>query len=195
MNEFLKKYSSLLIAAVVFITLSAIAFIIYKGESYELTWLLGTITFISIWPVEAALFTFLKPTFLVNLAGALILGSFLMLANYLQTSTLTWSIIISPACILWPIGFIVWDIIKRFTKSNLLASFVGWFVVSAIAIIAEWAFTKKLTWSLPLVVILAFWPVASIAFIAVDEKSVDNPEPKETFLDVQEKQEPEKNNE
>lgn len=177
MNEFLKKYSSLITSAAVFIALGVVAFLINKSESNELTWFWGALVFLSIWPIETALFTFLKSSFLVHLAGSLILASLFALSNYLQTSTLTWAILLAPACLLWPIGFVVWDFIKRTTKSNLLASLIGWFVISLIAVAAEWVFTKKFTWSLPLVVILAFWPAASIAFIAVDEKSVDNPSP------------------
>lgn len=177
MNEFLKKYSSLITSIVAFLALGVVAFLINKNESTELTWFWGALVFLSIWPIETALFTFLRPTFLVHLAGSLILAAMLSLANYLQTSVLTWAILLAPACLLWPIGFVVWDFIKRLTKSNLLASLVGWFVISVVAVIAEWVFTKKFTWSLPLVVVLAFWPAASIAFIAVDEKSVDNPSP------------------
>jgi hypothetical protein len=184
MSEFLKKYSSLIASVVVFLALGVIAFLINKSESSELTWFWGALVFLSIWPIETALFTFLKPTFLVHLAGSLILAALLLLANYLQTSVLTWSILLAPACLLWPIGFVVWDFIKKLTKSNLLASLIGWFVISLVAVIAEWVFTKKFTWSLPLVVVLAFWPAASIAFIAVDEKSVDNPSPEQPEKEV-----------
>lgn len=177
MSEFLKKYSSLITSVAVFVALGVVAYLINKSETNELTWFWGALVFLSIWPIETALFTFLKPTFLVHLAGSLILAAMLSLANYLQTSALTWAILLAPACLLWPIGFAVWSVIKKLTKSNLLASLVGWFVISVVAVIAEWVFTKKFTWSLPLVVILAFWPAASIAFIAVDEKSVDNPSP------------------
>lgn len=137
----------------------------------ELTWFWGTITLFAIWPLETVVFTYLPDGLLRHFTGATILAAMLLLTNFLQTGTLTWSKLLAPACIFWPIGYIIYQLVFKKSKSPLLSAVVGWLGVSILAVAAEYFFTGRLTWSLPAAVMLAFWPAASIAFPADDEEN------------------------
>ncbi|MEZ4812912.1 MAG: hypothetical protein R2883_05420 [Caldisericia bacterium] len=139
-----------------------------------LTWFWGTITLFAVWPLETVVFTYLPDSLLRHITGAAILALMLILTNFLQTGMLTWSTLLAPACIFWPIGYIIYSTMLKRTRSALLSSVVGWLGVSILAVIAEYIFTKRLTWSLPAAVLLAFWPAASIAFPS-DEDEINNP--------------------
>jgi len=147
-----------------FVVLVIVSFFINRSDTMgELTWFWGTISLFAIWPIEVAVFTYSPEGFIRHIAGATILAAMLILTNFLQTGTLTWSPFLATACSLWPIGYTVFWLIERKT-SAFLGSLIGWLGVSAIAILAEFLVVSRLTWSLPFAVLLAFWPAASIAF-------------------------------
>ncbi len=169
-----KNNASIWFSIVGFVVLVAISFYMNRAETMgELTWFWGTITLFAVWPLETVVFTYLPDSFLRHITGASILALMLLLTNFLQTGTLTWSTLLAPACVFWPIGYVIYSTTLKKTKSPLLSSVIGWLGVSIIAIVAEYVFTKRLTWSLPASVMLAFWPAASIAFPS-DEEETDN---------------------
>jgi len=168
-----KNTASFWFAIVGFVILVAISFFINRSDTLgELTWFWGTISLFAIWPLEIAIFTFTPEGFTRHVSGTMILAAMLILTNFLQTGTLTWSRLLATACILWPIGYLIFWAVEKKTKSPLVASLVGWFGISIIAIVSEFLMTKRLTWSLPLAVLLAFWPAASIAFPGDDEEQI-----------------------
>ncbi len=167
-----KNTASFWFAIVGFVILVAISYFINRSDALgELTWFWGTISLFAIWPLEIAIFTFTPEGFTRHISGAMMLAAMLILTNFLQTGTLTWSRLLAPACILWPIGYLIFWAVEKKTKSPLIASLVGWLGISIIAIVSEFLMTKRLTWSLPLAVLLAFWPAASIAFPCGDEET------------------------
>ncbi|MBP7732665.1 MAG: hypothetical protein KA140_02740 [Caldisericia bacterium] len=164
MIEFLKKYSSLLISVVGFIVLCIAAYTINASDG-KLTWFWGTMAFFAIWPVEASIFTFVPKGFLQHLSGALIGAGLLILMNFLQVHAISpWCVVVASSFAFWPLGYIVWSLMMKVTKSNILSALVGWIVISAIAIGIEYVLSAKLSWSLPFAVYLAFWPAASFVF-------------------------------
>ncbi|MCK5743160.1 MAG: hypothetical protein KAH30_00315 [Caldisericia bacterium] len=170
-----KNTASFWFAIVGFVILVAISFFINRSDTLgELTWFWGTISLFAIWPLEIAIFTFTPEGFTRHISGAMILAAMLILTNFLQTGTLTWSRLLAPACILWPIGYLIFWVMEKKTKSPLVASLAGWLGISIIAIVSEFLMTKRLTWSLPLAVLLAFWPAASIAFPGGDEETTES---------------------
>lgn len=164
MIEFLKKYSSLLISVVGFIVLCIAAYTINASDG-KLTWFWGTMAFFAIWPVEALIFTFAPKGLLQHLAGAFMGAGLLILMNFLQVHTISpWCVVVASSFAFWPLGYIIWSLMMKVTKSNVLSALVGWIVISAIAIGIEYVFSAKLSWSLPFAVYLAFWPAASFVF-------------------------------
>ena len=156
---------SLWFAVAGFIVLVIVSYFINRSDAMgELTWFWGTISLFAIWPIEVAIFTYAPEGFIRHISGATILAAMLILTNFLQTGTLTWSAFLATACVLWPIGYVIFWLIERKTKSALLGSLIGWLGVSAIAILTEFLAVSRLTWSLPFAVLLAFWPAAFIAF-------------------------------
>ncbi|NLI40937.1 MAG: hypothetical protein GX421_07140 [Caldisericales bacterium] len=168
-SYFINKYGSFVIAMLGFVALVAVSFFLNRNETDgKLTWFWGSMVFFAAWPIESAIFTFLAQSFWQHFAGAMMLAFCLALGNFLQTQTLTWSLLLAPACLLWPVAYAVWALVKKISRSNLLASLAGWFVVSAVAVAAEWLVMKRFTWSLTLVICLAFWPAVSLAYIQDD---------------------------
>ncbi len=178
MKDFFVRNARFLIALLVFLALGAAAYYLNINEDGKPTWVWGTLVMFTAIPIEVAIFEYLRQSFLQHLAGALVLAALLTLCNFLQLGTLTWSLLLAPACLLWPIAYGVWALMNRLTKSRLLAALIGWIVVSGIAIAAEWLVTKRLAWSLPLTVFLAFWPAASLAF------APDTPPPPAKYIHV-----------
>ncbi len=190
-SDFINKYGSFITALIGFAALVAVSFFLNRNEADgKLTWFWGSMVFFAAWPIESAIFTFLTESFWQHLAGALMLAFCLTLGNFLQTQTLTWSLLLAPACLLWPIAYAVWSFIKKVSKSNILASLVGWFVVSVIAVAAEWLVMKRFTWSLTLVICLAFWPAISLVYVHEDNpkssQTVDVESPPEGQLNAEE---------
>lgn len=178
MIEFLKKYSSLLISVIGFIVLCIAAYTINASDG-KLTWFWGTMAFFAIWPVEASIFTFVPKGFLQHLSGALMGAGLLILMNFLQTHSISpWCVIMASGFAFWPLGYIIWSLMMRVTKSNILSALVGWIIISVIAIGIEFVLSAKLSWSLPFAVYLAFWPAASFVF-------KETPEPQKTQTALQ----------
>ena len=164
MAGFWKKYSSLLIAVVGFIALCVTAYVLNMQDG-RLTWFWGTVAFFAIWPVEAAIFTFVPQGFFQHLGGAFMGAGLLILMNFLQTHGISpWCIVIASSFAFWPLGYIIWSVMMKLTKSNIISALVGWIVVSGLAIGIEWILSSKLSWSLPFAIFLAFWPAASFVF-------------------------------
>jgi hypothetical protein len=168
--DFVKKYGSLLVAVVGFIALSIAAYFI-NIETGRLTWFWGTIAFFAIWPVEASIFTFVPAGILQHLAGAFMGAGLLVLMNFLQTSGISpWCVIVAGSFAFWPLGYLIWSLMLKITKSRILSALVGWIVISGLAIAIEYFLSGKLSWSLPFAVFLAFWPAASFVFTESDQK-------------------------
>jgi hypothetical protein len=162
--EFLKKHSSFLISIVGFIALSVAAYLINTREG-SLTWFWGTLAFFAIWPVEAAIFTYVPQGFLQHLSGAFMGAGLLILMNFLQTHAISpWCVVVASSFAFWPIGYMIWFAMLKLTKSNIISALVGWIIISGLAIGIEWFLSGKLSWSLPFAVFLAFWPAASFVF-------------------------------
>lgn len=173
--EFIKKYGSLLISVAGFIALCVAAYFINSGTG-KLTWFWGTVAFFAIWPVEAIIFTFVPEGFLQHLAGAFMGAGLLVLMNFLQTQGISsWCVIVAGSFAFWPLGYIIWSLMLKITKSKIVSALIGWLVISALAIAIEYIISKKLSWSLPFAVFLAFWPAASFVFVEqTDTKSTDS---------------------
>jgi len=189
-----RNLSSFIISLAGFVVLVAVSFYINGQEVgwvlSELSWFYGTIALFAIWPIESALFTFLPSGILQHILGAAVLAGLLLLTNLLQTGGLSWwSKNLAVACVLWPIGYMVYDLVQRKSKSVLLGSIVGWLTISILAVGLEFLLTNRLTWSLPLAILLAFWPAASIAFppdSKADEGKSNQPEYDEIESDITE---------
>jgi hypothetical protein len=184
-TEFWKKYSSLLISVVGFIALCVAAYILNTQDG-SLTWFWGTVAFFAIWPVEAAIFTFVPEGFFQHLAGAFMGAGLLILMNFLQTHGIIspWCVVIASSFAFWPLGYIIWSIMMKVTKSNVLSALIGWVLISGLAIGIEWLLSQKLTWSLPFAIFLAFWPAASFVF-----KDTKNEKPEPPIAQIQEPKE------
>lgn len=167
MKNFFVKNVRFLIALLIFLALSAAAYFLNINEDGKPTWVWGTIVMFTAIPIETAIFCYLKQSIIQYLVGALVLAALFILCNFLQIGILTWSLLLAPACLLWPIAYGIWLIMFKLTKSKVFSVLIGWIVVSGIAIVTEWFVTRKLSWSLPFTVFLAFWPAASFAFVPV----------------------------
>lgn len=173
MIEFLKKFYSLLISVIGFILLCVIAYLINSSDG-GLTWFWGTVAFFAIWPVEAAIFTFVPKGLLQHLSGALMGAGLLILMNFLQTKGISpWCAVVASSFAFWPLGYLIWLGMFKITKSNVLAALIGWILISGLAMGIEYLISRKLSWSLPFAVYLAFWPAASFVFKEDGEKRTD----------------------
>lgn len=166
-----------IISIVGFVALCVAAFFLNRNEGEGITWFWGAMVLFAAWPIESAIFTFTRPSFIQHLVASIALAGMLLLSNFLQVHAFTWSLLLAPACMLWPLAYLIWMLVMKWTKSNILGATVGWILVSGISIAAEYLITKKLSWSLPLTIFLAFWPAASLVF---------TPEPKEKKSSVTE---------